>query len=79
MSNARLQWLQLDRHSRIRGLKALEELGLIELKQSGNQAYRARLLYSAGQADGVAVLPEDSLPEVPDLTEETLARLARAT
>ena len=79
MSNARLQWLQLDRHTRIRGLKALEELGVIELKQSGNQAYRARLRYSAGPTDGEAVLPEDSLPEVPDLTEEAVARLAQAT
>ena len=35
----------LDTSSRRRGLKALEELGLVELKREGRTAYHAKLLY----------------------------------
>ena len=78
MSSARLQWLGLSGNTRTRGLRALEELGLVELRQEGNQAYRARLLYNAADADGLIYVEDDGSVPVSDLTEAYAERLGRA-
>jgi hypothetical protein len=45
MSSVITEGTGLDRATRIRGLKALKQMNLIELKQSGHKAYWAKLLY----------------------------------
>lgn len=47
VSQSRLRSLGIDTSSRRRGLLALEELGLVERRQTGQGAYRAKLLYNA--------------------------------
>jgi hypothetical protein len=46
--------LDLDTMSRRRGLKALEELGIVELSQEERKAYRARLLYKCPRLPSAA-------------------------
>ena len=74
--------LGLDRKTRVRGLKALEELGLVELKQEGRQAYWAKLLYTPelgapmrklSQKERI-VLAEDAL-SAPDDTADVIRRI----
>ena len=44
--------------TRRRGVKALQELGLIELRQTGNRAYQAKLLYKARALKSAEADPE---------------------
>jgi DNA-binding transcriptional ArsR family regulator len=47
VSQATMDILGVSTASRRRGLKALEELGLVNIKQEGHTTYRAKLLYRA--------------------------------
>ena len=78
--------LGLDRKTRVRGLKALEELGLIELKQQGRKAYWAKLLYvpelgvrmrGLSQKERLA-LAEKAL-SAPNVTEDLIRRMRDKT
>jgi hypothetical protein len=51
VSQVSMQGFGLDTMSRRRGLLALEELGLIQLRQEGQGAYRAKLLYGSPKSD----------------------------
>ncbi len=47
VSQARLEGLGIDTKARRRGLLALQELGLVLVRQEGQGSYRAKLLYQA--------------------------------
>ena len=50
--------LGLDTQSRRRGLRALEELGLVALRQKGHSAYQAKLLYGCPDARARPATPK---------------------
>ena len=79
VSRMKTAGLGLSSSSRIRGLEALADLGVAELRRKGNCAYRARLLYDARAADGEPVLPDGDIQLPPDSTEQAVRQLTGIT
>jgi hypothetical protein len=78
VSGIKTAGLYLSAASRVRGLRALEDLGLVQLRQDGNHAYRAKLLYDARALDGEPVLPDGDVELPDDFTEQAVRQLLRA-
>ncbi len=75
ITSDRLAWTGMSAATRIRGLRALEEMELVELRQEGGHAFRARLLYDAKALEGDPVYPDADIPIPKDSTERAIAWL----